>query len=130
MRIWLLAAGLVLTSVSPSLASDWDYDSKKPMPFGKSATNASEFALQGNVREIVALEEGQIQAWNRHDLQGYFTAYLRSPELISISEGDQIVGFDAYSAEITRLTETIQLQWDNCSSIIFRSKSFHQPPSQ
>jgi hypothetical protein len=46
MRIWLLAAGLVLTSVSASLASDWHYDSKKPMPFGKSATNASEFALQ------------------------------------------------------------------------------------
>jgi ketosteroid isomerase-like protein len=129
MRIWLLAAGLVLTSVSPSLASDWDYDSKKPMPFGKSATNASEFALQGNVREIVALEEGQIQAWNRHDLQGYFTAYLRSPELISISEGDQIVGFDAYSAEITKAygndpASMGQLQLDHLQVKVFSPAAF------
>ena len=102
MRIWMMAAGLVLTSVSASLANDWDYDSKKAVPFGGSAANASELALQGNVREIVALEEAQIQAWNRHDLQGYFTAYLRSPELISISEGDEIVGYDAYCAEITK----------------------------
>ena len=41
MSIWLMAAGLVLTSVSASLANDWDYDSKKAVPFGGSAANAS-----------------------------------------------------------------------------------------
>ena len=129
MRIWLMAAGLVLTSVSASLANDWDYDSKKAMPFGRSAANASELALQGNVREIVALEEAQIQAWNLHDLQGYFNAYLRSPELISISEGDEIVGYDDYCAEITKAygndpASMGRLQLDHLQVKVFSPASF------
>lgn len=103
MRIWLLAAGLILTSASASVADYWDYDSKNP-PSERDAATASTQTGQNpqSALEVVAVEEAQLAAWNRHDLQGYFLAYLRSSELISISEGDQIVGYDAYCARISK----------------------------
>jgi ketosteroid isomerase-like protein len=46
-------------------------------------------------KAIYQVLEGQVQAWNKGDLKGFMTGYLRSSELTFYSGGNVIKGWDA-----------------------------------
>ena len=50
-------------------------------------------------REVAGIEYKQLAAWNRHDLPGYLSFYWNSPELISSSNGDELVGYSALASQ-------------------------------
>ena len=103
---FLSVAMMVAAFVSSASASDWSYDSKSD-PF--VSTNFSLVAAQAVTpqgsqaalaHQVAAVEYAQVEAWNKHDLQAYLEWYWNSPELISLSNGDEIVGFAALANEL------------------------------
>lgn len=46
------------------------------------------------VKEIRAVLERQVQAWNRRDLDGFMQGYWRSPDLTFYSDGTTVSGWD------------------------------------
>jgi ketosteroid isomerase-like protein len=54
----------------------------------------------GAVKEVVNTELGQIDAWNRHDLQAYLAYYWNSPDLISMGGKSQILGYSALATKL------------------------------
>ena len=95
----LLPAAIFLVTASWVFAqSEWDYESK-------TLTLDSAFALPVNgrlqvVREVLQVEKTQLDAWNRHDIQGYLSVYWHSPELVSRTDSDQIFGYEALAAQL------------------------------
>ena len=45
-------------------------------------------------KDIRAVLDAQVQAWNRRDLEGYMDGYWRSPELVFQSNGSLTRGFE------------------------------------
>jgi beta-aspartyl-peptidase (threonine type) len=45
-------------------------------------------------RDIRAILDGQVESWNRRDLEGYMEGYWRSPELTFYSGGTALSGWD------------------------------------
>ena len=97
------AAAALLMTGSGLLADDWSYDSQADQATGQKSTQAVSPPAQSEVKlalEVAALEEAQLVAWNNHDLAGYLQLYWNNPELISLSNGDEIVGYTALANEM------------------------------
>jgi uncharacterized protein (TIGR02246 family) len=100
------ATAALLMTGSFLLADEWSYDSQTDQAMAQKSAGADVLALssaQSEVqlaREVAALEEAQLVAWNKHDLAGYLQWYWNSPELISLSNGDEIVGYTALANEM------------------------------
>jgi hypothetical protein len=106
----LLTGCLVMLSVAAAIA-DWSYDSKRmPMPLDGSSSDSVASQNQRDVQAILALKKTELDAINRHDIQSYFNGYLHSPELISVSNGGELMGFDAFYKRITK-------EWGSSTSL-------------
>ena len=102
-----LSIAMMVTAFVPSVwASDWSYDSNSDplMSANISAAAAQAVTPQGSqaalAQQVAALEQALVDAWNKHDLQAYLKWYWNSPDLISLSNGDEIVGFAALANEL------------------------------
>ena len=102
-----LSVAMMVTVFVPSVwASDWSYDSKSDpfMSANISLSAAQAVTPQGSqavlAQQVAALGQAQVDAWNKHDLQAYLKWYWNSPELISLSNGDEIVGFAALANDL------------------------------
>jgi hypothetical protein len=102
-----LSVSMMVTVFVPSVwASDWSYDSKSDpfMSANISSSAAQDVTPQGSqaslAQQVAALGQAQVDAWNKHDLQAYLKWYWNSPELISLSNGDEIVGFAALANDL------------------------------
>jgi len=51
-------------------------------------------AKKGSEREIRAVLDAQVEAWNRHDIEGFMKGYWRSPELTFYSGATTVSGWD------------------------------------
>jgi hypothetical protein len=100
------AAAVLLMTGSGLFGADWSYDSNSGPSMGEKASGA---AVQAGApmtsqaelaQQVAAVEYAQVDAWNKHDLQSYLQWYWNSPELISLSNGDEIVGFAALANEL------------------------------
>ena len=99
MRFLSLAILLATTSSWVIAQPAWDYESKN----GAAAAVASAVPLTPRmqvIREVLRIETTQLEAWNRHDIQGYLSVYWHSPELVSKSDSDQIFGFEALASQL------------------------------
>jgi Protein of unknown function (DUF3225) len=98
MRFFLVAMAFA-AGVPCALASDWSYDSQNDPGLSQKSSEASGQAVSpasAQVRmacEVAEVEYAQLNAWNKHDLAGYLQWYWNNPELISLSNGDEIVGY-------------------------------------
>jgi beta-aspartyl-peptidase (threonine type) len=96
---FLPVAMMLATSASWAIAQQgWDYESKNV-----SANVAHALPLTGRMQlvgEVLQIEKTQLDAWNRHDIQGYLSVYWNSPELVSKTDSDQIFGFEALAAQL------------------------------
>lgn len=99
------AAAALLVTCSGLLGADWSYDSKSDPSMGEKASGAAAQAGAAMTsqaplgREVAGIEYAQLAAWNRHDLTGYLSFYWNSPELISLSNGDELVGYSAVASQ-------------------------------
>jgi hypothetical protein len=103
---FLSVAMVVAAFARSAWASDWSYDSKSDPSMGanNSLAAAQTVTPQGSqvalAQQVAGVEYAQVNAWNKHDLQAYLGWYWNSPELISLSNGDEIVGFAALANEL------------------------------
>jgi hypothetical protein len=78
------------------LADEWSYDSQPDSATPQKSAQAVSPPAQSEVtlaREVAALEEAQLVAWNKHDLDGYLRWYWNNPGLISLDNGRATVGY-------------------------------------
>lgn len=71
---------------------------------GQSAASASKTTAQESktTREVRAVLDAQVAAWNRGDLEGFMKGYWRSPELTFTSGTTQTSGWDETLARYKR----------------------------
>ncbi len=71
---------------------------------GQSAASASKTTAQESktTREVRAVLDTQVAAWNRGDLEGFMKGYWRSPELTFTSGTTQTSGWDETLARYKR----------------------------
>ena len=67
----------------------WNFDSATP----RSAQNE-----QSSAQEVYLLVLKQIAAWNSQDIEGFMSAYWKSPKLVYVDDVDQIFGWDGLYA--------------------------------
>lgn len=97
------AAAALLMTGSGLFGADWSYDSQSdPEIAQKSAVASAQAVLpaQSEVTlagEVAALEDAQLVAWNKHNLDAYLRWYWNSPSLISLDNGRATVGFGPFS---------------------------------
>jgi ketosteroid isomerase-like protein len=87
---WLLT---VLLSFSiPAFAADpqstWVYDSVKPSP---SPSNSP--AQQTDEEQVYNVILDQVRYWNAHDIEHYMDCFWKSPDLLVVNDGEQVMGW-------------------------------------
>ena len=99
------AAAALLVTASGLLADGWSYDwkgdstSERDPAIALAGTGSPATSENSLAKEVAALEFAQLAAWNNHDIAGYLRWYWNSPDLLSIGNGDKVVGYNALSAE-------------------------------
>lgn len=95
MRITLsLAVLLVLGAAQADQPGAWTYDSLR----GQSPTQVEPTEEQ----EIVALLAHQTETWNAHDLEAYMEGFWHSPDLLTVIEGEEYMGYANLQAAYER----------------------------
>ncbi len=62
---------------------------------GSAATGQKRAAEPPSAREIRAVLDRQVQAWNRRDLEGFMQGYWHSPDLTFYSGGTVVSGWES-----------------------------------
>jgi ketosteroid isomerase-like protein len=98
MRTWLpLLLFLVLTAArAEEPARAWTYDSRSP------STQREEPGQPTETQQIVALLAHETERWNAHDLDGYMEGLWNSPDLLTVVEGEEIMGWSNILATYQR----------------------------
>jgi Protein of unknown function (DUF3225). len=86
---WLL--GLLLIFLNPVLAADpqstWVFDSiAAPTPAGSPLTSTDEQQVYQTILD-------QVRYWNAHDIEHYMELLWKSPDLLVVVDGQQILGW-------------------------------------
>jgi ketosteroid isomerase-like protein len=68
--------------------STWVFDSVAP-----SATASEPGITQTDAQQVYAVILDQINYWNVHDIERYMNTYWKSPDLLVVVEGEQIIGW-------------------------------------
>ncbi len=78
---------------------------------------ASTFAQNSSVNSAVnSVLQQQVDAWNRHDLEGFMSAYWNSPDLIFFSGAQETSG---WQATLDRYRERYQSQGQQMGKLEF-----------
>jgi ketosteroid isomerase-like protein len=76
----------------PALAADpgstWVYDSVKPTP---SPSDSS--AGPSDEEQIYTVILDQLRYWNAHDIERYMDCFWKSPDLLVVNDGEQVIGW-------------------------------------
>jgi hypothetical protein len=102
MRFFSVAL-LIFVGGSLAFAGDWAYDSnndRAPNGANLAAAQGAPLTVEVVALEVAALEYAQLAAWNKHDLESYLAWYWRSPELIDLTNGEQLIGYDALATQM------------------------------
>ena len=81
----LLAAANALPAMASTPDPVWNFDSVSPNPPNNERSSA---------QQVYLLIMGQVAAWNSQDIEGFMSAYWRSPKLVYLDDGQQIFGWD------------------------------------
>jgi uncharacterized protein (TIGR02246 family) len=81
----LLAAASPLLVMASNSDPVWTFDSVSPDSVSDERSSA---------RQVYLLIMGQVAAWNSQNIEGFMSAYWRSPKLVYLDDGQQIFGWD------------------------------------
>ena len=68
--------------------STWVFDSVAP-----TSTPSGSPAEPSDAQQVYAVILDQIKYWNAHDIEHYMDTYWKSPDLLVVVEGEQIIGW-------------------------------------
>jgi hypothetical protein len=68
--------------------SSWVYDSVKPTPSPSESPTAP--TDQEQVYHVIL---DQLRYWNAHDIEHYMDCFWKSPDLLVVNDGEQVVGW-------------------------------------
>ena len=97
------AAAALLMTASGLFGADWSYDSQTDQARPQKSAQAVSPPAQSEVTlalEVAALEQAQIVAWNKHDLDAYLRWYWNNPGLISLDNGRATVGYSPFADQM------------------------------
>jgi ketosteroid isomerase-like protein len=87
----LLVAALAFSSVHALVAdtqSTWVYDSVKPTPSPSSSA-----AVLTDEEQVYNVILDQFRYWNAHDIEHYMDCFWKSPDLLVVNDGEQVMGW-------------------------------------
>jgi ketosteroid isomerase-like protein len=87
---WLIAL-LLLGSFRGSAEdpqSTWIYDSVKPSP-----SPANPLAAPSDEEQVYKVILDQVKYWNAHDIEHYMDCFWKSPDLLVVNDGEQVIGW-------------------------------------
>jgi ketosteroid isomerase-like protein len=93
---WLVGT-LVAFSLSGFAAdpqSTWVFDSIAPKPAPSNVPTDEE--------QVYTVILDQVRYWNAHDIEHYMDTYWKSPDLLAVVEGEQIIGWAGMLAAYQR----------------------------
>jgi uncharacterized protein (TIGR02246 family) len=76
--------------------SGWQYDAVMPEHVSDIAPAA------GDINAINDVIAKMLECWNAHDVDGYLSAFSKSPQLLVVFQNDQYQGWDALRAGYTK----------------------------
>jgi ketosteroid isomerase-like protein len=87
---WLVT--LLFSLAMPTIAADppstWVYDSVKPTPSPSSSP-----AAPTEEEQVYNVILDQLRYWNAHDIEHYMDCFWKSPDLLVVNEGEQVMGW-------------------------------------
>src|SRR3954454_8508413 len=87
---WL--ARLLIALAIPASAADppstWVYDSVKPTPSPSSSPTAPT-----DEEQVYNVILDQVRYWNTHDIEHYMDCFWKSPDLLVVNDGEQVMGW-------------------------------------
>jgi beta-aspartyl-peptidase (threonine type) len=99
-RTFVIAAAMTLSTdvlfADSTDEADWSYDSKTAT---MAAPTTPDRAL---AREVASYEIAQFAAWNRHDLRAFLSAYWNNAQLVSVSNGEELIGYSALATQLVQ----------------------------
>jgi uncharacterized protein (TIGR02246 family) len=94
LTILLLSLSLPLTAQDGRPYGDWTFDSNKPATT-QGTPQADDREIYGVINQMVAL-------WNAHDIEHYMELFWKSDNLLVVSDGEQILGWNNLLATYQR----------------------------
>jgi uncharacterized protein (TIGR02246 family) len=91
--IVLLSLGTFLQAAAGGEYGDWTFDSNKPSTSSQPDTDDQE--IYGVISQMVAL-------WNAHDIEHYMECFWKSDNLLIVSDGEQVIGWNNLLATYQR----------------------------
>jgi uncharacterized protein (TIGR02246 family) len=90
MRITLsLSVLLLLTAAQADEPRAWSYDSMRQGQLQSETPSAQSTDDQ----QIAALLAKMVDRWNAHDIEGYMEVFWNSPDLLCVTDGEEIMGW-------------------------------------
>jgi ketosteroid isomerase-like protein len=85
---WFLALALffLVPAFAGSPQSSWVFDSVKPSP------SPSESAATDD-EQVYKVILDQVRYWNAHDIEHYMDCFWKSPDLLVVNDGEQVMGW-------------------------------------
>ncbi len=87
---WLVT--LLLSASIPAFAANpqsaWVFDSVSPKPSPSTSPT-----VPTEEEQVYAVILDQVRYWNAHDIEHYMDTYWKSPDLLVVIEGEQIIGW-------------------------------------
>jgi ketosteroid isomerase-like protein len=68
--------------------STWTYDSVRPSP---SPSNSP--ATPSDEEQVYKVILDQVKYWNAHDIEHYMECFWKSPDLLVVNDGEQVIGW-------------------------------------
>jgi len=87
---WLFAllSAFLVSAFAADPQSSWVFDSAKPNPDPSNST-----ALPSDEEQVYGAILDQVRYWNAHDIEHYMELLWKSPDLLVIIDGEQIMGW-------------------------------------
>jgi ketosteroid isomerase-like protein len=87
---WLLAAlaSFSVHSLVADTQSTWVFDSAKPTPTPSGSPDP--LTDQEQVYSVIL---DQLRYWNAHDIERYMECFWKSPDLLVVNDGEQVMGW-------------------------------------
>src|SRR5258708_22669586 len=92
--IFLISLSQALVAQDGEPYGEWNVDSNKPAVPSTPAT-ADDQAIYGVINQMVAL-------WNAHDIEHYMECFWKSDNLLIVSDGEQVIGWNNLLATYQR----------------------------
>ena len=99
MRIWLpFLALLLLGTAQADSPRAWSYDSlRQERPQNETAP-----IQPTEEQQIAALLAKMVDRWNAHDIEGYMETLWNSPDLLCVTDGEEVMGWNNLYASYLR----------------------------